>query len=126
MNKLIDWKNRLKKGHMLSVICVLLTIVAILGIILYKKQREYRQASENSYNMAFFDLVDYVENVENYLAKSLISSTPSKARDSRLALSISSKLNTDSSIQAEIDPSLYPIITGYPPMCPNTPGANTF
>ncbi len=76
MNKLIEWKNRLKKGHMLSIICVLLIIVAILGIILYKKQREYRQASENSYNMAFFDLVDYVENVENYLAKSLISSTP--------------------------------------------------
>ena len=76
MNKLIDWKNRLKKGHMLSVICVLLIIVAILGIILYQKQREYRQASENSYNMAFYDLVDYVENVENYLAKSLISSTP--------------------------------------------------
>lgn len=76
MNKLIEWKNRLKKGHMFSIICVLLIIVAILGIILYKKQREYRQASENSYNMAFFDLVDYVENVENYLAKSLISSTP--------------------------------------------------
>ena len=34
MNKLIDWKNRLKKGHMLSVICVLLIIVAILGFIL--------------------------------------------------------------------------------------------
>ena len=76
MNKLIDWKNRLKKGHMLSVICVLLIIVAILGFILYQKQKEYRQASENSYNMAFYDLVDYVENVENYLAKSLISSTP--------------------------------------------------
>ena len=30
MNKLIDWKNRLKKGHMLSVICVLLIIVAVL------------------------------------------------------------------------------------------------
>ena len=76
MNKLEDWKNRLKKGHMLSVICVLLIIVAILGIILYQKQREYRQASENSYNMAFYELVDYVQNVETYLAKSLISSTP--------------------------------------------------
>lgn len=76
MNKLIEWKNRLKKGHMFSIICVLLIIVAILGVILYKKQKEYRQASENSYNMAFYDLVDYVENVENYLAKSLISSTP--------------------------------------------------
>lgn len=46
MNKLVDWKNRLKKGHMLSVICVLLIIVGVLGFILYSKQREYRQASE--------------------------------------------------------------------------------
>ena len=76
MNKILDWKNRLKKGHMLSVICVLLIIVAVLGIILYKKQREYRQASENNYNMAFYELVDYVQNVETYLAKSLISTTP--------------------------------------------------
>ena len=72
----MEWKERLKKGHMLSVICVLLIIVAILGIILYKKQREYRQASENAYNMAFYELVDYVQNVETYLAKSLISTTP--------------------------------------------------
>ena len=75
MNKLQDWKERLKKGHMLSVIGVLLIVVIALGIILYTKQREYRQASENSYNMAFYELVDYVENVETYLAKSLISST---------------------------------------------------
>ena len=64
MNKLIDWKNRLKKGHMLSVICVLLIIVAVLGIILYKKQTEYRQASENSYNAAFYEVVNYVQNVD--------------------------------------------------------------
>lgn len=76
MNKLLDWKNRLKKGHMLSVICVLLIIVVVLGIILYKKQTEYKQATENSYNMAFYELIDYVQNVETYLAKSLISSTP--------------------------------------------------
>ena len=75
-NILVDWKNRLKKGHMLSIICVLLIVVAILVAILYQKQREYRQASENSYNMAFSELVDYVQNVETYLAKSLISSTP--------------------------------------------------
>lgn len=75
MNKLLDWKERLKKGHMLSVICVLLIVVVALGILLYAKQREYRQASENSYNMAFYELVDYVQNVETYLAKSLISST---------------------------------------------------
>lgn len=78
---LVDWKNRLKKGHMLSIICTLLIIVAILGFLLYKKQREYRQASENSYNLAFYELVGYVQNVEAYLAKSIISSTPEKSAD---------------------------------------------
>ena len=76
MNKLVEWKERLKKGHMLSIIVALLITVAILGIILYKKQKEYRQASENSYNMAFYEVVDYVQNVETYLAKALISTTP--------------------------------------------------
>lgn len=76
MNKLSDWKNRLKKGHMLRVIVVLLIIVIALFAILYAKQREYRQASENGYNMAFYELVGYVNNVEAYLAKSLISTTP--------------------------------------------------
>ena len=103
-NILVDWKNRLKKGHMLSVICVLLIIVAILGVILYKKQREYRQASENSYNMAFYELVDYVQNVETYLAKSLISSTPEHGaetlthlwREANLAQSYLSRLPIES------------------------------
>lgn len=80
-NILADWKNRLKKGHMFSIICVLLIIVVVLGIILYKKQKDYRQASENSYNLAFYELVGYVQNVEAYLAKSIISSTPEKSAD---------------------------------------------
>ncbi len=76
MNKLIDWKNRLKKGQMLSIIVVLFAIIIALSIWIYKKQVDYRQASENQYNMAFYELVNYVEDVETYLAKSLISSTP--------------------------------------------------
>ena len=75
-DKLKDWKNRLKDRHMLSVIVVLLAIIIAMGVWIYKKQVDYRQASENQYNMAFFELVDYVQNVETYLAKSLISSTP--------------------------------------------------
>ena len=74
-NKLVDWKNRLKDRHMLSIIVVLVAALVILGLYTYKKQIEFRQASENSYNMAFFELVDYVQNVETYLAKSLISSS---------------------------------------------------
>ncbi len=75
-SKLNDWKERLQDRHMLSIIVVLFAIIIAMGVWIYKKQVDYRQASENGYNMAFFELVDYVQNVETYLAKSLISSTP--------------------------------------------------
>ena len=75
MNKLVDWKNRLKDRHMLSVVVALFAIIIAMGIWIYKKQVDYRQASENQYNMAFYELVNYVQDVETYLAKSLISST---------------------------------------------------
>lgn len=74
--KLYDWKDRLKDRHMLTIIVVLVVAIVGVGMYAYKKQTEYRQTMENQYNMAFFELVDYVQNVENFLAKSLISSTP--------------------------------------------------
>ena len=74
--KVYDWKDRLKDRHMLSIVVVLISIIVILALYAYKKQRQYRQASENSYNLAFFELVDYVDSVEVYLAKSLVSNSP--------------------------------------------------
>ena len=62
MNKIQDWMNRLKKGHMLSVIGVFLLIIIILGILLYQKQVQAKQISENTYNMAFSSLVKCSEN----------------------------------------------------------------
>ena len=74
--KIFDWKNRLKDRHMLSLVVGLVLVIIAMAIFIYKKQVEYRQVSENEYNMAFYELVDYVDDVENYLAKSLISGTP--------------------------------------------------
>ena len=86
MNKIQDWMSRLKKGHMLSVIGVFLLIIIILGILLYQKQVQAKQVSEDTYNMAFYELVDYVENVETYLAKSLISTTPQHGAETLTSL----------------------------------------
>ena len=81
-NKLIDWKNRLKDRHMLTIVVVLFSIIVIMALFIYKKQTEYRQASENSYNMAFYEVVDYVQNVEVFLAKSLITNSPESSAES--------------------------------------------
>lgn len=74
--KLYDWKDRLRDRHMLSLVVSMFAIIIILGMFIYKRERDFRRDVENRYNMAFFELVDYVQNVETYLAKSLISSTP--------------------------------------------------
>lgn len=103
--KLYDWKDRLRDRHMLTLVVVLITIIVILCLFTYKKQREYRQASENSYNLAFFELVDYVDSVEVYLAKSLVSNSPEHGaetltyvwREANLAQSYLSRLPINSS-----------------------------
>lgn len=74
--KVYDWKNRLKDRHMLTLVVTLVVIIIAIGLYTYKRERDYHQIAENDYNKAFFELVDYVQNVETYLAKALISSTP--------------------------------------------------
>lgn len=69
-------KNDIKKSYILSIITAFFVIIICLIAVIINRQKETRTASENSYNMAFYELVDYVQNVETYLAKSLISSTP--------------------------------------------------
>lgn len=71
-------KMAIQKNEKLIIAAIILLLFVIGGActFAYRKNQEYVIASENSYNMAFFQLVDYVENVETYLAKSLISSTP--------------------------------------------------
>lgn len=60
------------------IIAIVVFIVAIGGLVyvIVNNNKEAKTASQNTYNMAFYGVVDYVQNVETYLAKSLISSTP--------------------------------------------------
>ena len=103
--KVYDWKDRLRDRHMLTLVVTLVAIIVALGLYTYKKQRDYRQASENSYNMAFFELVDYVDSVEVYLAKALVSNTPEHGaetltyvwREANLAQSYLARLPINSS-----------------------------
>ena len=65
----------MKKNYMYGVAAILLIAIVIMGIILYNQRNQYAIATENTYNLAFYELIDYINDVENYLAKSMISTS---------------------------------------------------
>ena len=69
---------RKRKFKRLVWVFVLILIGAIiwLGYSLYKKNRESTLANENLYNQSLYELVYYMDNVKNYLAKATISTSP--------------------------------------------------
>ena len=74
-------KNNWKRVVISIVIILLIIAVAILGYFLYKKNNEVILASENLYDSNFYELVDYIQNVETYLAKSTISTSSTHAAE---------------------------------------------
>lgn len=62
-----------QEKHLLTITILIAVIAICAGAIAYKNNRDYETFKKNKYNMAFFEVVDYMENVEAYLAKSLIT-----------------------------------------------------
>ncbi len=73
MNKYL---STMKKNYLYGIMIILIIISIVLGYFLYKKNQEYTTATQNQYNLALYELTDYVQDVENYLAKATITSTP--------------------------------------------------
>lgn len=63
------------KRIFLTIIIILVILAGILGYKLYQKNRESVLASENLYNQSLYELVYYMDNVKNYLAKATISTS---------------------------------------------------
>ena len=70
--------TKMKRNRAIIIIAMVVVIAVIAGLIsvIVNDKTEAKTASQNMYNRAFYEVVDYVQNVETYLAKSLISSTP--------------------------------------------------
>ena len=76
----------LTPNYLKAATIILLLLVAVLGITIYSKQEELVRTSENTYNMAFYQLVEYVQNVESYLAKSTISTSSQQGAETLTSL----------------------------------------
>ncbi len=69
-------KRKLKRLVWIFVLILIIAII-VLGYNLYRKNRESTLANENLYNQSLYELVYYMDNVKNYLAKATISTSAS-------------------------------------------------
>ena len=67
--------NKKKIIIIIIILGILLGVIGFLGYKLYKKNKESVLASENLYNQSLYELVYYMDNVKNYLAKATISTS---------------------------------------------------
>lgn len=67
-------KRKLKRLVWIFVIVLIIAII-LLSYNLYRKNRESTLANENLYNQSLYELVYYMDNVKNYLAKATISTS---------------------------------------------------
>lgn len=78
----IGLRSRLRNRKTIFIALVfllLVTLIIAIGVNTYNKEKEYKMASENVYNMSFYELVNSVDEIETYLAKAGITSTSEHA-----------------------------------------------
>ena len=64
----------MRKNKIWTIITIIALItVMILGYLFLNQKNAYATTKENEYNMAFYEVVEYVQNVKTYLAKAMIS-----------------------------------------------------
>ena len=68
-------RKKKKKIIVWIVLIILIGIIIALGYNLNKKNKESILANENLYNQSLYELIYYMDNVQNYLAKSTISNS---------------------------------------------------
>lgn len=70
------------KEKILLTISIILAVISICSITLaFNNNQKYMNTSNNEYNLAFFELIDNMSNVENYLAKSLVTNEATKSAE---------------------------------------------
>lgn len=66
----------MKKENLYRMFGTVLAVLAVFGIYEFYKARAYRQTLEDTYNRAFFELTDYVDDIDTLLAKGMLASSP--------------------------------------------------
>lgn len=73
--------KKIKEKYIYTICTALFVIAICASAIAYKANRDYKWSLNNKYNLAFYELVDYMNDVENYLAKAMVTNEAEKSAE---------------------------------------------
>ena len=80
-DKFKAWGNTIRKKRLYIFMVALIIAFFVITVNAFNSKKKYRLAIENNYNMTFYQLTDYVQNVEVYLAKATICNSPESSAE---------------------------------------------
>lgn len=78
----------MRRRHLYWLFSVAITVLTVFGIYEYYNAKAYKQGLEDSYNRAFFELTDYVDDIDTLLAKSMLATSASEMASLSQELSV--------------------------------------
>ncbi|MGN1298592.1 MAG: germination protein YpeB [Candidatus Scatovivens sp.] len=102
-------KNFFKRNYKSIIIVLLLILTIITGYYSYKLKEKYENSLNNDYNESFGEAVNCINNVENFLAKAMLSKSSNIAvenltqiwKEANLAMVYLSRIPFDSENQSQ-------------------------
>ena len=64
-------KEKLKSDYVVMILLV--CVIVGLGVYIKNEKEKYTRYTENDYNLAFYEVNQYIQKIENYLAKATIT-----------------------------------------------------
>ena len=78
----------MKKQNLYWMTGVVVVSLGVFGMYEFFKARAYRQSLEDTYNRAFFELTDYVDDIDTLLAKGMLATSPGEMASISRELSV--------------------------------------
>ena len=73
-----ELENSMKRAYIYGVIVILILVVIVLGGLLYRERIDHVMTLENRYNLAFYEVIHHMQNVQEYFEEFMISESTEK------------------------------------------------
>ena len=74
-----ELEKSMKMRYVYGIIAILVLAVIILGVLLYRERVSHAELIENRYNLAFYEVIHHMQNVQEYFEEVMTAESPEES-----------------------------------------------